>query len=191
MRLSDGRRQLVHVTIAGADDIPIDTGSDLFNNLVQSLQQYGDPYQPIVVAIRCVRLIVLAASVGLLPDYLWEDVAPNLRAAILALFGFDARALGQTAFLSEAIAAAQQVEGVAWLNVSTFYGVPESITAAQLAALGSTLGGTLGLNPYIEAQLAQVDSHAPPGSPGRIVPAELVFMTPDIPDTLILSPAQG
>ena len=187
MRLSDGRRQLVHVTIAGADDIPIDTGSDLFNNLVQSLQQYGDPYQPIVVAIRRVRLIVLAASVGLLPDYLWEDVAPNLRAAILALFGFDARALGQAAFLSEAIAAAQQVEGVAWLNVTTFYGVPESITAAQLAALGSTLG----LNPYIEAQLAQVDSHAPPGSPGRIVPAELVFMTPDIPDTLILSPAQG
>jgi hypothetical protein len=186
-RLSDGRRQLVHVTIAGADDIPIDTGSDLFNNLVQSLQQYGDPYLPIAVAIRRVRLIVMAATVGLAPDYLWEDVAPNLRAAILALFAFDARALGQTAFLSEAIAAAQQVEGVAWLNVTTFDGVPESITAAQLAALG----GTLGLYPHIEAELAQVDTQAPPGSPGRIVPTEMVFMTPDIPDMLILSPAQG
>jgi hypothetical protein len=186
-RLSDGRRQLVHVTIAGADDIPIDPGSDLFNNLVQSLQQFGDPYHPIAVAIRRVRLIVMAASVGLLPDYAWEDVAPNLRAAILALFGFDARALGQTAFLSEAIAAAQQVEGVAWLNVTTFDGVAEDITAAQLAALGSTLG----LNPFIEAGLPRVDSRAPPGSPGRIVPAELVFMTPDIPDVLILSPAQG
>jgi len=185
--LSDGRRQLVHVTIAGADDIPIDTGSDLYANLVMSLQNYGDPHQPIEVAIRRVRLIVMAATVGLLPDYLWEDVAPNLRAAILALFSFDARALGQTAFLSEAIAAAQQVDGVAWLNVTTFDGVPASITAAQLAALGSTLG----LQPYVEAELAQVDRTAPPGSAGRIVPAELVFMTPDIPDTLILSPASG
>ena len=186
--LSDGRRQLVHVTIAGADDIPIDTGSDLYANLVMSLQNYGDPHQPIEVAIRRVRLIVMAATVGLLPDYLWEDVAPNLRAAILALFSFDARALGQTAFLSEAIAAAQQVEGVAWLNVTTFDGVPESVTAAQLAALGSTLG----LNPpYVEAELARVDQTAAPGSAGRIVPAELVFMTPDIPDTLILSPASG
>jgi hypothetical protein len=185
--LSDGRRQLVHVTIAGADDIPIDTGSDLFINLVQSLQKYGNPFQPIEVAIRRVRLIVMAATVGLLPNYLWEDVAPNLRAAILALFSFDARALGQTAFLSEAIAAAQQVEGVAWLNVTTFDSVPESITAAQLAALGSTLG----LQPVVEAELAQVDPTAAPGSAGRIVPAELVFITPDIPDTLILSPASG
>jgi hypothetical protein len=71
--------------------------------------------------------------------------------------------------------------------VTTFDGVAEGITAAQLAALGSTLG----LNPFIEAVLARVDSQAPAGSPGRIVPAELVFMTPDIPDVLILSPAQG
>jgi hypothetical protein len=188
VRLSDGRRQLVHVTIAGANDISIDTGSDLFINLVQSLQKYGDPFQPVEVAIRRVRLIVMAAVVGLLPDYLWEDVAPNLRAAILALFSFDARALGQTAFLSEAVAAAQRVEGVAWLNVTTFDSVPESITAAQLAALGSTLGRQ---SPYVEAELAQVDRTAAPGSAGRIVPAELVFMTPDIPDALILSPAGG
>jgi hypothetical protein len=176
--LSDGRRQLVHVTIAGAEDIPIDQGSDLYNNLVRSLQQYGDPSQPFVVAIRRVRLIVMAASVGLLPDYLWEDVAPNLRAAILALFSFDVRALGQTAFLSEAIGAAQQVEGVAWLNVTTFDGVSENITAEKLAALGSA--GKLGLKrrPYIEGELARA---------GRIVAAELVFMTPKIPDTLILS----
>jgi hypothetical protein len=112
-----------------------------------------------------------------------------LRKAIQAFFSFDARTLGQTAFLSEAIAAAQRVEGVAWLNVTTFDGVSESITAAQLAALGSTLG--LRLQPHVAAELARVDKHAPPGSAGRIVPAELVFMTPDIPDTLILSQAGG
>ena len=42
-RLSDGRRELVHVTIAGADDIPIDATSDLFRNLSQALRKFGDP----------------------------------------------------------------------------------------------------------------------------------------------------
>ena len=42
--LSDGRRQLVHVTIAGADDIPIDETSELFRNLRQALLDFSDPY---------------------------------------------------------------------------------------------------------------------------------------------------
>jgi predicted phage baseplate assembly protein len=47
IRLSDGRRELVHLTIAGADDIPIDTQSDLYRNLLQALHQFGDPNQPV------------------------------------------------------------------------------------------------------------------------------------------------
>ena len=39
LALSDGHRQLVYVTIAGADDIPIDPTSDLYQNLVEALQQ--------------------------------------------------------------------------------------------------------------------------------------------------------
>jgi len=185
VRLSDGRALIVHVTIAGADDAPIDTGSDLFNNLLTSLQTYGDPYQPAQVAVRRVRLIVMAATVVLQTGWAWEDVAPNLRTAVLALFAFNARDLGQTAFLSEAVATLQAARGVAWLNVTTFDSVPESITAAQLATLGSTLGK----RPYILSELAYVNTSAAPGSTNRIVPAELVFMTPDIPDTLILTQA--
>ncbi|HEY6235617.1 MAG TPA: putative baseplate assembly protein [Candidatus Elarobacter sp.] len=184
-RLSDGRTQLVHVTIAGAQDIPIDPTSDLYRNLVTSLQTYGDPYQPIAVDVRRVRLIVMSAVVTLLPDYLWESVAPKIRDALLALFAFDARALGQTAFLSEAVGAAQAVEGVAYLNVTKFDGVAEDITAAKLAALGSGLA----LRSYVQAEGARIDASVAPGLPGRILAAEVVFMTPDIPDTLILSEA--
>lgn len=184
-KLSDGRKQVVHVTVAGGDDIPIDPGSDLYRNLVTSLQSFGDPYQPIAVGVRRVRLIVMSAAVGLQPDYAWEDVEPRVRAALLALFAFDARDLGQTAFLSEAVRAVQDAAGVAYVNVTTFGGVGEDVTASQLAALGATLG----LKPYVQAEYARVDPAAAPGSPGRIVPAELVFMTPDIADTLILSEA--
>lgn len=186
-RMSDGRRQLVHVTVAGVDDIPIDLGSDLLRNLLTSLQTYGDPNQPVELAIRRARLIVMEAGVALLPDYAWEDVAPAVRTAILAQFAFEARSLGQTAFLSEAIQVAQQVEGVAYVNVTRFGGVPDSATATQIAALG----GTLGLDPYVPAELARVDPTVAPGFAGRILPAEIVFMTADIPDTLILSQIGG
>ncbi len=177
--VSDGHRQWVHVTIAGADDIPIDTSSDLYRNLKQSLLDYGDPRQALDVGIRRVRLLVMAATVALLPDYDWDTVSPQVRSAILQLFSFDARALGQAAYRSEAIAAAQGVEGVSWVDVTTFDSVGEDITAAELASLGTKLG----VQPFVAAELPELD----PGGTGAIRPAELVFMSPDITDTLILT----
>ena len=185
VQLSDGRRRLVHVTIAGADDIPIDPSSDLYRNLVISLQTYGDPSLPVAVGVRTVKLLVIAATIGLQADYVWEDIQPQVTAAIQALFAFDSRALGQPAFASEAILAAQTVEGVAFVNLTTFDGVAEDITAAGLAGLGQSLG----LWASVDARAARIDRNAAPGSAGRLLPAELVFMTPDIPATLTLTQA--
>ena len=49
VRLSDGRTLIVYVTIAGVEDSPIDTGSDLYNNLHHlSLQTYmAIPIRPV------------------------------------------------------------------------------------------------------------------------------------------------
>ncbi len=184
-RLSDGRVLTVHVTVAGAGDSRIDVSSDLYANLLAALQTWGDPYQSVALAVRRVRLVVLAATVSLVPGYFWDDVSPRVRAAVQALFAFDARELGQAAFQSEAVAAMQAVGGVAWVNVTTFDSVAEGATAAQLAGLASSLQP----RPHIRAELAQVNKEAQPGSAARITAAELVFMTPDIPDTLILSQA--
>lgn len=181
-RLTDGRRLVVHVTIAGAEDIPIDPSSDLYLNFVQSLHQNGDPYQAIQVALRKLKLLVISAGVKVLPDYQWESVEPNIRAALLGTFGFDQRGLGQSAFLGEVISAMQAVEGVGYVNVITFDSVAEDVTAAQLAALASTLA----LKPVVEADLAKVDpTQTDPTK--RIVPAELAIVAPDIPDTVILT----
>jgi hypothetical protein len=176
-RLSDGRRLVVHVTIAGADDIPIDPTSSLYQSLVQALSQFGDPYLPIQVAVRKLKLLVISARIGILEDYQWESVESAVRDALLAAFGFDARRLGQSAFLSEAIRIIQQVEGVSYVDAQVFDAVAEDSTASQLAGLA----GTLALNSFVEAQLAQVDPAR------RILPAELVILTPDIPGTLILT----
>jgi hypothetical protein len=184
-RISDGVLPTVHVTIAGVGDIPIDVGSDLFDNLFTALEAFGDPQQALELAVRRVKLLVMAASVAIDPDRAWEDVEPRLRAAVLWTFAFDARELAQAAFQSEAVAALHKVPGVAWVNVTTFDSVGESVTAAQLA----TLAATLKLQPYVIAETAKINAKAPPGSAARITPAELVFMTPDIPDTLILTQA--
>jgi hypothetical protein len=69
------------------------------------------------------------------------------------------------------------------LNV--FDSVPENIDAAGLAGLGQTLQA----QPFVAADLAHIDPSAAPGSANRIVPAELVFLTPDIQATLIVTQA--
>src|SRR5262249_14845465 len=50
-RLSDGIREVVHVTIAGAGNIPIDLTSDLYRNLVAALKRFGDQVQPLEVEV--------------------------------------------------------------------------------------------------------------------------------------------
>jgi len=183
-RLSDRRLQLVHVTIAGADDIPIDEHSDLFTNLKLALRNYGDPYLPIQVEVRKVRLLVIQARVRVLPDYVWEKVEPNVRAALLDEFSFARRDLGQDALLSEAISTIQAVEGVSYVDVDKFDGIDEQQVVAALDT--KSLADQIVLQPRVPVELAQLNLNETDPSK-RIKPAELAYFSPDIPDTIILS----
>jgi predicted phage baseplate assembly protein len=181
-RLSDGHTLLVHLTVAGKDDIPIDQNSDLYRNLFDALEQFGDPQQPLRVEVRRLKLLVISAGIKILPDYAWESVGPNVKAALLDFYSFDRRELGQPAFLSEAVAVMQAVPGVQYVDMRVFDSVAENVTAAQLAGLA----GTLTPRPFVAAELATPDSTAT--DPAKsILPAELVMLTPDVPDTLTLT----
>ena len=68
-------------------------------------------------------------------------------------------------------------------NMQVFDSVAESVTAAQLAGLADHFAL---LRSLVEAELAHVDPAATDPTK-RILPAELVILTPDIPDTLILT----
>lgn len=194
--MSDGRRQIVHVTIAGADDIPIDEASDLFRNLRQALHDFGDPYQPIRLAVRELMMIVISARVRLLPDYQWEPVVMQVREALLDVFGFEPRELGQDVLLSEVIRVMQAVGGVAYVDVDTFGGVPERQPD------DSEPGERRLLTPDEIAERVQelIDASAVMNRPetrlrvnladfeqGALRPAQLAFLAPDVPETLILN----
>jgi len=178
-RLSDGTRSLVHLTIAGVDDIPIDETSDLFQSLRRSLSAFGDPAQPVQVAGRELALMVVAASVQVDAEHLWELVEPRIRAALLARFGFDRRELGQDVLQSEVIATIQAVPGVARVVIEALGVAPEGLTPDQLEAFSD------GLRPPVPQRIPIELAHPDPQQ-GRIRPAQLALLSPLLPDTLIL-----
>jgi len=179
-RLSDGNRELVHVTIAGAGDILIDQTSDLYRNLVAALKRFGDPFQSLRVDVFERALLVISAKVSLHPDYLWEIVKPRIRAALLEKFGFEARDLGQDVAQSEVISAIQAVPGVMYVDLEKL----DSIDEEKLADPDFD-ADLLELRKRVNAELARTVTNAVTKKP-EILPAQLVFLSPDANDTIIL-----
>ena len=180
--LSDGRRQLVHLTIAGSEDIPIATTSDLFLSLRRALREFGDPYQPIQVVVRHLKLLVISARVNLLPDYVWENVEPRIRARLLDKFSFAQRELGQDALSSEALSVMQAQPGVAYVDLDVFDTIDENASPQTLATLSSSLQ----LRSRVTVAKARIDTHQLDPNK-RILPAQLAYLSPAVPDTLILT----
>lgn len=188
VRLSDGRRQIVHLTIAGADDIPIDVNSDLFNNLRRALAKYGDSFVPVQVVQRELIALVIAANVHIRPSYLWESVEPKIRAALHNTFSFERRELGQSVFLSEVINAIQRIEGVLYVDVDIFDGISETEIKNEESLKDKKSDWTKpnkiagDLKKHVSAKPARFDKDSK-----KLVPAQLAYLMPDVPDTLILN----
>ncbi len=190
VKLSDGRRPVVHVTIAGVDDIAIDETSDLYRNLRRALSDYGDPYLPVQLAVRDLRLVVLAARVQLCPDYVWEPVEAKLRAALLDGLGFRKRALGQDLLLGEVLAVMQAVRGVAYVDVDTLDALGQATVQAAVPVLAPDKRSDKTLAELLSAgRRERVPIHPARyvGQLGAIVPAQIAYLSPDVPETLVLN----
>ncbi len=175
-------RQVVHVTVAGVDDIPIDRDSELYLNLYQALRRYGDPHQPIRLATRELMLLVIFAGVRVLPDYQWDKVEPRVRQALLDAFAFEKRALGQEVLLSEVIGVIQAVSGVAYVDVDILHAVSEDVTPEHLEKLADTLKSQQPAKriPVGTAHIATDDHRV-------IKPARLAYLDRELQnDTLVL-----
>jgi uncharacterized phage protein gp47/JayE len=150
-KLFDGHRHVVHVTIAGIGDAPIDPGSQLATVLRASLIDFGDIGLTVDVAPRELVLLIVSASIKVTADHSWDDVEPAVRAALLDTFSFAKRALGQDAYLSEAVAAMQAVPGVDYVDLDVFQGISQSVMPVELL----TLGQTAKRNRVVTAEAAQ------------------------------------
>jgi predicted phage baseplate assembly protein len=162
----------VEVTIAGADDIPIDPASDLFLNLQGAFRDLGDPDVPVRLRTRTLVAAALSATIAIDSDRRWDMVSSRVRATLLDRFGFQARALGRPLLQSEVVTAIQGVPGVAWLDVVAFGGIAETDAEGRLQTL--------------EALAAAVAALAG-AAPAERVEGDLAIFTPAVPDTLILN----
>ena len=202
VRLSDGLRELVPITVAGVGDMPIDPQSDLYRNLLASLRSLGDPGLVVQVAMRELVTLVLQARIKLTEGYRWEPVATAVRARLLERFGFEQRPLARPALLCEAITAIQSVRGVAWVDVDNFGGIPATFVDPQqngkrvLVTQGfitDTVGIITGANPTAfnvksaETPAQRVAAGNAELEGAAIRPARLAMFSPAVPDTLILN----
>ena len=207
VRLSDGLREVVHITIAGVEDMSIDPQSDLQRNLLASLRSLGDPGLVVQVAMRELVTLVLQARIKLSEGYRWEPVATAARARLLDCFGFDQRPLARPALLCEVIAAIQLVRGVAWVDVDNFGGIPATFVDLQQG--GTRVLATQGFITTVVGRIVGTIEHqAAPSASGMhrnehpaqrvqagsaelegtaIRPARLAMFSPAVPDTLILN----
>jgi predicted phage baseplate assembly protein len=214
MQLSNGQQQVIYLTIAGADDIPIDPTSDLYLNLVAALENLGDTSLALQVDVYELVTLVLSANIQINSAYQWDLVAAQIQSTLLAQFGFGSRHLAQPALLCEVIAAIQNTPGVIYADVTAFGGIPEKSIGttgpvlltfdqiaqrvAQITGLNlkdsangapiSTVGSSISKNRFSLTQFVA----AQPGrlQQGYLCPAQLAIFTPSVPDTIVLSKIQ-
>lgn len=173
--LSDGERAVVHLTIAGSGNIQIDVTSDLYRNLLAALARFGDPLQPLQVESFERVLLVISAKVNVLPEYLWEKVKEQMRALLFERLGFENRELGQSVTQSEVLSLMQSVPGVNYVD----FDILDSVSEETLA--DPNFGAKLELKKRVNARLARMNAKR-----DDILPAQLVFLSRDAVDTLIL-----
>jgi hypothetical protein len=180
VRLSDGRRQVVHVTVAGVDDGPLAPDGDVLTNLPLAFHGLGDPLQPVVVEHRELLVLVMKASVRLDPDYGWEFVEPVLRSVLLDRFGFNHRQLGQDVTSSEVLAAMASVPGVIGVDLDVLDSISENTTPDDLSDQVAAQSRHDRI-PVASARIEKDDA-------GRSVirPGQLALLLASVPDTLVL-----
>jgi predicted phage baseplate assembly protein len=199
--LPDG--PLLHLTIASVDDAPLTAASDVYRNLLRALQLQGDPAVPVQIMIRAARLLAIRARLRIHPDYRWEVVRPQVAAALYRTFAFEARDLDQPAYASEAIQAMQQVPGVTYIDLDVFgslsLGTPgqppgptgggadsEPLAPDEIGAQAAQLFNSPATTGADYARMAVVEARdAARAGPG-IHAAELVYLSPRLPATLLL-----
>ncbi|KOG19556.1 peptidoglycan-binding lysin domain protein [Streptomyces viridochromogenes] len=190
--LFDGLRRVLHVTVAGTDDVPIDGDSDTLRALRGALTEYGDLNLTVRVDVRELVLLLVAAKVKVARDHAWEIVEPRLRQALLHRLGYEGRELGRPARLSDVLATAHSVPGVDYVDVDVFTGVPASATPEELTGILTDPGPPRASVPAREATYDE-KIHTVRAADGETlseicakygVPlAELLRLNPDITDT--------
>ena len=174
---TDGSGEVIALTVAGVNPVPLDPAGALCTDLAAALAAAGGgPSAPVVVLPASLYLIVLAASVRCDPALDWTDVSAALQTALFGAFGYSQRQLGQDVVISEIIAVAHSVPGIESFSVTAITLIPTNATASTIADSTANL-------PAPKPGQVCLPLPAQTGQP----PAEAVaYLSDAVTDTLIL-----
>lgn len=160
--LWSGGRNLVHLTVAGANGKAVDSESALYASLLGAIELARDPVQQVLVADYQARFFDVEAAVLVdQPRYVAEDVFSMVTSALRNAFSFDARSFAQPVMAAEVTAVIQSVPGVIASDLIRLF----PVVAAP--AFGRFRG------------LLQILSASPARFVGRTIqPAELLLVNP-------------
>lgn len=133
----DGFARPITVTVAGQGGVALPETGDDMRNLRAALAAAGE--SELRVSVRNYRPVGFGLRARLFADraFMPEDVIAGARAAVLAAFSFDARALGQGVSQAQVIAALQSAPGVLGVDLDALHtGTTEALQPRLAAAVG-------------------------------------------------------
>lgn len=146
----------VRVIIAGDEDVPIDDGSDLLVNLRTAFRRFGDATIRAVIDVAEPVPLMLQAGVRIDARHTWSFVEPALRARLIERFGWDVRAIGEAAHLSQVLAALQSVDGVVGVDVDVFG--PLSTSTAKSSPAGAAARATARIQARVAGLIERLET---------------------------------
>jgi hypothetical protein len=121
VRLWDGRRWWVHLTLATAEGATLTSGDPLYSSLVADIHRRRDPVQRVLFDTFQARRFHLRGTVRINPDYISEDVLAAIRVSLLDAFRFERRAFGQAVSGAEILQLCQAVPGVVAVDLDALW----------------------------------------------------------------------
>jgi predicted phage baseplate assembly protein len=121
-----GEMRLVHLTVAAANEAPLNPNSDLFIALANAIDGARDPAQRVRIASFQPVFFNVAAKVLVDPRYSVATVLTEAEAALLAAFAFDQRSFAQAVTAAEVVTVIQKVRGVVATDLDRLYRVTDS-----------------------------------------------------------------
>jgi len=170
------------------DGAALPQGGNTLNNLVASLQSYGNPLIPILAQSFLETLFGLSADVAYDPAYDQPTVQNQILATLSAEYSFAQRTFGQGVSLDEVATVIQSVPGVIAVNVISLTPGPTSAAgdlASQpggytLANYNNWLAQQVPLTRPFSSDPTRICAYVPVAtSQGLPLPAEILVLNPD------------
>jgi hypothetical protein len=197
--IPSGPMRGIFITVAGIGGAPLVPPNTTLTNLVNSLQNSGNPLIPIQVQTFIETLVGVTADVKYADGVDPNAVGTQVINALQQTFGFAQRNFGQGMSVDQVAAVIQAVPGVVAVNVrsitpglsSTGGDLARQIQTSGLSAFNVWTQNIVDVSPYRmdSGSPARICPYLPvpsPGMQGLPLPAELLVLDPN-PANVVLN----